>query len=60
MKDHEQRGLRPLVVTALLLAATAAIPAQAPSQSTPNPIPAPSAIGTIWPFPAHLTGSPIG
>lgn len=45
MKDHEQRGLRPLVVTALLLAATAAIPAQALSQSTPNPTPAPSAGG---------------
>lgn len=43
MKDHEQRGLRPLVVTALLLAATAAMFAEAASQSTPSPVAAPGA-----------------
>lgn len=43
MKGHEQRGLRPLVVTALLLAATSAIPVKAPSQNAPTPTPASSA-----------------
>ncbi len=55
-KDHEQRGLTALVVIALLLAATAAIPAQHPDQPTATPqaatVPASQAVPGAQPAPA--------
>jgi tetratricopeptide (TPR) repeat protein len=45
MKGHEQRCLRPLVVTAVLLAATAATSAQASNPNPPNFTPPPAVDG---------------